>query len=146
MMPDANRLNAIAAAVANSTVELERDIKENIQRSIPAGRTYRLNPIVRKESRRNSTLKLARKAGGVIVGYTYHRASSRGQPPAIRTGRLLNSIRSLQLNPTHGRINVGVDYGLPLDDPEGLDRPFFTTRVELYRPRFFENIRRAFTG
>ncbi len=146
LAPNANLTSAIAAAVSKSTVELERDIKENIASSIPAGRTYRKTPIVRKESRRNSTLKLPRVAGGLVVGFTFHRASRRGQPPAIRTGRLLNSIRSHKIAPYHGQVNAGVEYAQPLDDPAGLDRPFFHSRAELYRPRFFENIRRAMIG
>jgi hypothetical protein len=140
------RSDAIAAAIANSAAQLERDIKENIQRSIPSGRTYRRTPIVRKESRRNSTLKLRQARGGLIVGFTFHRASRPGQPPAIDTGRLINSIRGMQISKFQHRINVGAEYGLPLDDPEGLDRPFFTTRVEKFRPVFFENIRKAALG
>jgi hypothetical protein len=121
-------------------------MKENIQRSVPAGRTYRKTAIVRKSSRRTSGLKLAVRNGKVIVGYNFHRASRRGQPPAIDSGRLINGIRSTRIAAGHGRVGVAVDYALPLDDPEGLDRPFFSSRVALYRPVFFENIRRAWLG
>lgn len=141
------RGDAIAAALANSTAELEADIKTNIQRSRPTGRTYRRAPIVRKESRRNSGLRLRklRRPGGsvLIVGYTFHRASAPGQPPAINSSRLINSIRGLKIAKFRFRINVGVEYGLPLDDPAGLNRPFFSSRVDRYRPIFFNNVRRA---
>lgn len=134
---------AIAAAVSNSTFQLERDIKENIQRSKPAGRTYRRTAIVRPESRRNSALKLPRRAGGVIVGYTFHRASRAGQAPAIDSGKLINSIKGKVVSPLRGRVGVGAEYALPLDDPNGLNRPLFTERVNKFRTVFFENIRRA---
>jgi hypothetical protein len=145
---DGIQTDAIAGALANSTAELEGRIKTNIQSSRPTGHIYRRTPLVRKGSRRNSGLKLkpGNRAGTVIVGYTFHRASSPGQPPAIDTGRLINSIRGMRISDFQHRINVGVEYGLPLDDPAGLDRPFFTSEVEKYRPIFYENMRRAVIG
>lgn len=47
------------------------------------------------------------------------------------------------IGPMSGRVGVGAFYGLYLDDPNGLDRPFFMSRAELYRPRFLELIRVA---
>lgn len=140
---NANPTNAIAAAVENSTVELEGEMKNNIRVSVPGGRTYRKGAIVRPLSRRNSTLRLRRRGDKVIVGYNFHRASRRGQAPAILSGRLINSIRGRRIAPFRGRVGVGVEYALPLDDPQGLDRPFFTSQVEKFRPVFYENIRRA---
>jgi hypothetical protein len=146
-LKNGNRADAIAAAIRRSTAELEGDIKLNIRDSVPAGRVYRRTPIVRKANRKNTTLNLRKTAkGDVIVGYNFHRASKAGQPPAIDTGRLINSIRGLPVSDLVGRVSVSVSYGIVLDDPEGLNRPFFTGRVELYRPQFFENIRKAFLG
>lgn len=123
-------------------------MKRNISVSVAAGRTYRRAAIVRKASRRNSGLKLKTRKGGslVVVGFQFHRASRRGQPPAIDTGKLINSIRALRISKFRHRINVGALYGAYLDDPEVLDRPFFASRVELFRPVFFENMRRAVLG
>lgn len=141
-----NQRGAVAAEIRNSTAELEGDIKLNMRRSLAAGRTYRRGPILRKDTRATAGLKLAKRGDRNIVGFNFHRASKRGQPPAIDTGILINSIRGMAVSETVGRINVGAAYGVPLDDPEGLDRPFFTVRVNLYRPRFLERIRRAFLG
>lgn len=143
-MRKGRRPAAVPAAVVNSALELERDIKQNIAASVPAGRTYRRTAIVRASSRRNSGLKLKKRGNNVIVGYNFHRASRIGQAPAIDSGRLLNSIRGIKTGPVNARVNVGVNYGQPLDDPAYLDRPFFFLRAELYRPRFYENIRKAY--
>jgi hypothetical protein len=88
-------------------------------------------------------LKNDRK-GRLVVGSTFYRASAPGQPPAIRTGRLLNSIGSRRIGPTAARVSVSVEYALPLDDPDGLDRPFFMSQAEMYRPRFEQNIADAY--
>jgi hypothetical protein len=138
---------AIAAAVYTSAAELEADIKTNIQQSVPAGRTYRRTAIVRKNTRRTSGLiGLRRRGDRVIVGYNFHRASRAGQPPAILHGRLINSIRALRVGPFAARVICGVSYGLPLDDPAYLNRPFFMSRAQLYRERFVANIRAAAFG
>jgi hypothetical protein len=142
----ARRINAIAAAVNKSGLELERDVKENIAASVPGGRVYRRSAIVARPSRRNNGLGLRRRGRNLIVGYNFHRASRRGQPPAIFSGRLINSIRSGRVGPLAARVWVGAFYGLILDDPAGLDRPFFHSRALLYHPRFTEKIRIAAQG
>lgn len=137
---------AVAKELGRSALQLERNIKENISSGRKTGRTYKRAALVRATSKRTAGLKLVPRSGGsrVVVGYTFHRASRRGESPAIDTGGLINSIRTTKLNRLRYRIGVGKDYGLPLDDPDGLDRPFFASQVEKFRPVFFENIRRAF--
>lgn len=137
---------AISAAVYKSAAELERDMKENIQKSTPRGRTYKKTAITRASTRSRAGLGLRRRGNRLIVGYQFHRASAPGQPPAIRHGRLINSIRATRNGPFSARVNCGVLYGRPLDDPAGLNRPFFISRAELYRPRFIENVRAAIFG
>ena len=145
-MKNASQASAIAAVIRRAVPELEADIKTNIRDSRPAGRTYRRTAIVRKGNRNNSSLQLRERNGKKIVGFNFHRASAPGQPPAIDTGRLINSIRGQIVGQLHGRLTVGAAYGVVLDDPQGLNRPFFFSRVNLYRPIFFENIRKAFIG
>lgn len=139
-----SRPGAVTAAVMRAALEFETDVKTNIQRSIPGGRTYKTTPIVRRSTRRNSNLGLRRRPGGLVVGYNFHRASRRGQPPAILSGRLINSIRSRRLGPSSARAFVGALYGLILDDPQGLDRPFFHSRARIFAPRFVELINEAY--
>lgn len=135
--------------MAQSALELETDIKENMAGSRAAGITYKIGNITRRESRKTKGLKLRKaKNGQLIVGARFHRASARGQPPAIRTGRLINSIRARQIGavPPRFRVATSVKYAAPLDDPNGLNRPFFISRGEAYRPRYLENMRRAYMG
>jgi hypothetical protein len=136
----------ISAALATSAAELERDIKENIANSKPAGRTYPVSRILRNESRNNRGLGLRRRGRQVILGSNFRRASAPGQPPAIDTGRLINSIRGRRIGPFSYRVATGVVYARPLDNPGGLNRPFFRSRVLLYRERFLQNMRQAYLG
>jgi hypothetical protein len=135
---------ALSSAVSVSAVELESNVKTNMQRSIPAGRTYRLGSIVRKSNRRNAVPGLVQRGSNVVVGSKFYRASKRGQPPAIRTGRLFNSIGSRRTGPLSARVSVSVAYAMPLDDPEGLDRPFFQSQAVAYFPRFQQNVKDAY--
>lgn len=136
----------IATGLSTSAAELERDVKENIQRSKPAGKTYRTNAITARPSRNRAGVNLRKRGGNLIVGFRFHRASAPGQPPAIRTGRLINSIGARRVGPMRYRVGTSVNYALPLDARTGLNRPFFRSRVYLYRPRFIENMRIAYLG
>lgn len=138
------RPGAVAASLLRAGLEFERDVKTGIQRSVPAGRTYKTTAIVRRSTRRNRGLALRRRGAGVIVAYNFHRASRRGQPPAILSGRLINSIRTKRVGQSAVRTYVGAFYGLILDDPEGLDRPFFHSRARLFQPRFVEIVREGY--
>lgn len=141
--PAGNRLGPIGEAVVKSALEYETDVKENIATTPKTGRTYRTTAIVRRGSRRNQGLGLRRRGRNLIVGYNFHRASARGESPAILSGRLINSITTSRIGPLSARTAVGAFYGLILDDPAGLDRPFFHSRAQLYFPRFVENIKAA---
>lgn len=138
------RPGAIAAVTMRAALEFETDVKTNIQRSIPGGRTYRTTAIVRATTKKRSGLGLRNRGNRQIVGYNFHRASKRGQPPAILSGRLINSIRTKRLGPISARVFVGVLYGLYLDDPNILDRPFFHSRARLFAPRFVELVNEAY--
>lgn len=142
-----NRAAAIRAALGLSGAEFEADVKENMSASIPRGKTYKIGNITGAATAANRGLKLRKAANGkLIIGARYHRASAKGQPPARRSGRLINSIRGRFVGPFKVRVGTGVRYAIPLDDPAGLDRPFFMSRAELYRARYKENMRRAYIG
>jgi hypothetical protein len=82
----------------------------------------------------------------LIVGYNFHRASRAGQPPAILTGRLINSIRAYRVAEFKYRVGTSVVYAIYLDDPNGLNRPFFFSVAEQFRARFLEIMREAYFG
>lgn len=136
----------LSAVIQLAGLELERDIKTTISSSKPAGRTYRRTRIVRNPSKsRPSGLRKYATAGGktkVIVGYNFHRASRRGQAPAIDTGRLINSIRMQKVSQLRVKVATSVLYAPILDDPAGLDRPFFESTVKANRTKYLKRIRR----
>jgi hypothetical protein len=147
---DAGRRAAIAAALAFSAAELVTRIKEADAASVPRGRTYRIGSIRRAASKRNDVQGLRTRttaAGNLqrVVGSTFYRASAPGQRPAIKSGRLINSIRAEQIGAFKYRVGSSLYYAVVLDDPNRLNRPFFKIEADAYRPRFTENIGVAWT-
>jgi len=121
-------------------IELEGDVKATIFSSRPAGRTYKTTAITRRL--KNNPNKLKRRGDRLIIGYNFHRASAEGQAPAIRTGGLINSIRAQKIAELRARVIVGKDYGAILDDPRGLNRPFFQKTLKKRLPVYLARIRR----
>jgi hypothetical protein len=132
-------------AVQQGGAELEAEIKQTIRESQPAGRTYRRRAITKATSR-NLPAGLRKRNNRFIVGSEFHRASRRGQPPAIDTAGLINSIRGRKTGPMKTTVSVGKRYGAILDDPNGLNRPFFRSTVKAYLPRFKDKIRKVISG
>lgn len=140
----------IEAALLKAGQSFERDVKLNIQRSVPAGRTYRKNAITRAVSQKTlKGLRIRTTAGGkqvAVIGYNFHRASRRGQPPAIDTGRLINSIRMQQLSQLKVRIGTAVKYAARLDGPAQMDRPFFASVFNANKQSYLSAIDAAITS
>lgn len=157
----AARRKILDKAVQQSGAELESRIKRKILDSTPAGQTYRRGAITRKANKKN--LKLGLKSfetsrrvksqklinGGitelqkqtrVVVGYKFHRASARGQAPAVDSGGLLSSIRSKRIGFLSVRVASSKRYALNLDSRSSLNRPFFSVTVEEFKPKFKQNI------
>lgn len=70
--------------------------------------------------------------------YHGHRASAPGEPPAIDTGNLLNSITHRMTGPTEGEVAVGAEYGVYLEmgTRRQAPRPFLGPAVEKVWPEF----------
>lgn len=133
-------------AVQESGAELEGLIKKTILESKPAGKTYRRGAITKKATKGNLALGLKRRKGNVsqvFAGSNFHRASAPGQPPAVDTAGLLNSIRAKKTGDMKSQVSAGVAYAEVLDNPAKLGRPFFRVTVEEFRPKFKENIEEA---
>lgn len=58
----------------------------------------------------------------------FHRASARGERPAVDTGRLLNSVEANRLGDTTAEVVASVPYASFLQD--GLDRPILSEQDE----------------
>lgn len=96
-------------------MQFEQDVRLEIINSTPTGRVYR-------------------RFGKL------HVASAPGQPPARDTGRLINSIYSVQRGVGFYRTGVGAIYAAILDDSNGRNRPFFASVFKRNRQRYQEII------
>lgn len=146
---DAKRRAALSAVIFKVASEFERDVKTNIRESVPAGKTYRRGRITKAITRNtlNGLRTFATSAGKkrAIVGYNFHRASAPGQPPAIDTGRLINSITVQKLSPLRYRIASSVRYAEPLDmgTRRIAKRPFFFSVLAKHREHYLSQIQAA---
>lgn len=106
----------LSRTVLQSAAELESRIKRKILDSRPAGRVYG------RGKRR------------------FHRASARGQAPAVDTGGLLNSIRARKIGLLKAVVATSKIYAARLDDQNRLNRPFFQSEADAFRPKFKQNL------
>lgn len=140
------RRKRLSEVVFESALDLEGDIKDTISTSRPRGRTYATTAIV--SSRKSSFglgLKQRTATSGKkrnIIGFNFHRASAKGQPPAIKTGGLINSIRTKKVAQLRARVFSGKNYGGVLDAKDGLDRPFFVVTVKRENPKYLARVRK----
>lgn len=114
----------ISLAVDKSLKECREQVKDFIRKSKPAGRIYRRGLV--------SSLS----GGGAV-----HRASRRGQAPAIDSGKLISSIRAQKTGDVKGEVSVNVPYAEKLENT--MNRPFMKPAAKKYLPKFERNIRTA---
>mgnify|MGYP000891393801 FL=1 len=101
------RRQAFANFVGRQAKEFKSLSKARMIRSKPAGRLY--------PRRRGANFR------------RFHRASARGQRPAIDTGKLLNSIEDRRLGEFKAEVFAGAEYAKYLQS-ERLDRPIMDER------------------
>jgi hypothetical protein len=143
------RLAILNKAVQQSAAELETKIKETIQNSIPAGKIYLRGAITAQATKKALALGLLRKAGTktrIQVGTRFHRASARGQPPAVDSGRLLKSIEVKKTGALQVTVFSNAPYSDELDNPNKLNRPFIRKNRDDFRRKFKQNIADAIRG
>jgi hypothetical protein len=120
---------------------IEAEAKRLMEHSIPTGRTYRRGELNKAAS--ISLLRLGlqfskRRQGQVIAGYRFHRASAAGQPPAVDTANLVNSMRAKRTGAMSAELAVNAAYAGYLEPPfagetevEGLlNRPFLAPAID----------------
>ena len=120
-------------------LSIEAEAKRLIQQSQPTGRVYRRAAITKPatQSLLALGLRLSRsRAGKVIAGYRFHRASAPGQPPANETSNLVNSMKAKRTGKTFAelRINAGyagiLDPETPLAGSKLAPRPFVGPAID----------------
>lgn len=83
----------------------------------------------------------AQGGGRVFRGGGRYRASAKGEAPAIRSGRLFNSIKESYPDKLTGIITIDTPYAAYLEPPAPLDRPFALVSVETVVERFNQSLR-----
>lgn len=107
-------------AARTGALLFERQVKLKIITSRPSGRLYR-------------------RFGKI------HIASAPGEPPAIDTGRLVNSLSLFKVNTGHFRVGTAVIYAARLDNPRKLNRPFFASTFQEHRDTILAEMRQELT-
>jgi hypothetical protein len=142
----AQRRTILERTVQQSAAELEAKIKEMILNSAPSGRIYRRGLITARASKQALGAGLVRKSGTktrIVAGNRFHRASAKGQPPAIDSGRLLKSIQVKKTGPLQMKVFASEPYADKLDNPNKLDRPFMRKNRDNFRRKFKQNVAEA---
>ncbi|MBS1797455.1 MAG: hypothetical protein JSS81_26770 [Acidobacteria bacterium] len=148
------RRRILDKAVRQSAAELESLIKRKILDSSPAGKVYRRGAIFKSGAaadRKLNRTRFKRKFFSLFdekfaVAFEFHRASAPGQPPAVSTGGLLNSIRARALGELKAQVATAQKYAAALDQGAKIKnariaaRPFFASTAEEFRARFKQNL------
>lgn len=122
---------------------IEGEAKRLIQQTVPAGRTYRRGAINRPASSKLLALglKLSRThQGSVVAGYSFHRASAPGQPPANDTSNLVNSIKAKRSGEMSAELDINAGYAGFLEPPAGLNRPFVAPAIDSVLEHLLPNL------
>lgn len=143
----AKRRAVISKVVFETGVDFGADVRENMKRSVPRGKIYRRGSITRTATKKNAVKGLRMTTSGKrIVGAKIHRASAKGQPPAIDTAKLYNSIAVQRVSEFRVRVAVNAEYAKFLEPPARLDRPFFHTVFQKNRTKYTDKVNRAVRG
>lgn len=126
-------------------VEAVSDIQEYIDTSVPSGKTYRRGSIKRRATKRNSVpglrMTTVRGKEARIVGYKFHKASAKGQPPAKDTKKLYKGNKVKRMAAFRVRVYNDVPYATHLEPPAKLHRPFFRVTILKNRNKYRQMIR-----
>lgn len=131
----AKRANVYSKAIYAVGVEAVKDVAANIDKSVPAGRTYRRPKL--KFSGRGAARK------GVVTGYKLHKASAKGQPPAKDTKRLYKGTKVKRKAAFSVIVYNDVPYAVYLEPPAKLNRPFLEKPILANRKKYVEMIDKA---
>jgi len=113
------------------------DLDTRVLDSIIANNPQRAEGIIRKlaqqvEAETKNSMVDEGTGRTYVRGGIAHTASAPGQPPAVDTGNLKNSIQTNRVSQREYRVNVGAEYGiyLELGTSRMAARPFLTPAVE----------------
>lgn len=122
------------------TVLIEDRAAKIIRRALPAIRLEMQRRFRLPKSGRFYGRGKAQGGGRVFRGGGRYRASAKGEAPAIRSGRLFNSIKESYPNKLTGIITIDTPYAAYLEPPAPLDRPFALVSAETIVEQFNQRL------
>jgi hypothetical protein len=78
--------------------------------------------------------------GRAFRGGGRYRASAKGEAPAVRSGRLFNSLKESYPDKLTGVLTIDTPYAAYLEPPAPLDRPFALVSAETIASRFNQSL------
>lgn len=111
-------------------VLIEDRASKIIRKALPAIRLEMQRRFRLPKSGRFYSRGKSQGGGRVFRGGGRYRASAKGEAPAIRSGRLFNSIKESYPSKTEGIITIDTPYAAYLEPPAPLDRPFALVSAE----------------
>lgn len=114
-----------------------------------SSRIRKILPAIARESQRRFLLpesgrfySRGRKEGGgrAFRGGSRYRASAKGEAPAVRSGRLFNSIKEEYPSKLTGVLTFDTPYSAYLEPPAPLDRPFALVSAETVAAQFNQSL------
>jgi hypothetical protein len=121
-------------------VLIEDRASKIIRKALPAIRLEMQRRFRLPKSGRFYSRGKAQGGGRVFRGGGRYQASAKGEAPAIRSGRLFNSIKESYPDKLTGIITIDTPYAAYLEPPAPLDRPFALVSAETVVEQFNQRL------
>lgn len=121
-------------------VQIEDRVAKLIRKTLPAIRLEMQRRFRLPKSGRFYSRGKAQGGGRAFRGGGRYQASAKGEAPAIRSGRLFNSLKESYPDKLTGILTVDTPYAAYLEPPAKLDRPFALVSAETVVQRFNQSL------
>jgi hypothetical protein len=121
-------------------VLIEDKANKVIRKAIPAIRVEMQRRFLLPKSGRFYGRGKVQGGGRAFRGGGRYRASAKGEAPAVRSGRLFNSLKESYPDKLTGVLTIDTPYAAYLEPPAPLDRPFALVSAETIASRFNQSL------
>jgi hypothetical protein len=121
-------------------VLIEDKASKVIRKAIPAIRLEMQRRFLLPKSGRFYGRGKVQGGGRAFRGGGRYRASAKGEAPAVRSGRLFNSLKESYPDKLTGVLTIDTPYAAYLEPPAPLDRPFALVSAETIASRFNQSL------
>ncbi len=111
-----------------------------IRKALPAMRLEMQRRFLLPKSGKFYSRGKSQGGGRAFRGGGRYQASAKGEAPAVRSGRLFNSIKDNYPSKTEGTLTIDAPYAAYLEPPAPLDRPFALVSAETVVDRFNQSL------